>query len=640
VRKAGGVYYTPTYIVDTIVRQTVGRLVAGHAPDPAGPVSRRRVLDPACGSGSFLLGAYQFLLDWHLAGYLQDTKKWARKRGGVLHQTATGEYRLTLAERKRILLDNLYGVDIDPQAVEVTKLSLLLKVLEDTPDALSGQLALFSERVLPDLGDNIKCGNSLIGPEFYAQAPLLPDADATRINAFDWQREFKEIMSNGGFDAVIGNPPWLMAGYYLKDSMDYLKRSYRSTKGKFDLYYPFIELGIRLLSRKGYLGMIVPNKLFHTKAASELRRMMAETQLVSQIVDFGDHQLFAGATNYSCIVVLSPNAQKSIEYISSDVGFQNTKSLELPASILSESIWHFEDTHVRGLFEKVRIGTQPLMDLTERFGTGTQSGADRVLMFDATTAETLKLEPEVLRPIFRGRDVRRYALSSNPKLLMFPYRVQDDEFQILSEKELTRYPRAYELLKNNKKKLEDRVWFGKSGTELSGKWYGLMYLDSYKAFASPHLLTPSLSDRSNFTLGNGSLFATGTAGVTSIILKPTTREGLLYVLGVLNSKLLSFYATAHSPVFSGGYYKFSAPYLKQLPIRTIDFSDPVDRARHDHMVALVERMLDLHRRLAAGHNPQTRTILQRQIEATDRQIDGLVYELYGLTTQEVQIVEA
>uniref|UniRef100_UPI0035AF6D88 Eco57I restriction-modification methylase domain-containing protein n=1 Tax=Promineifilum sp. TaxID=2664178 RepID=UPI0035AF6D88 len=302
VRKAGGVYYTPTYIVEYIVRQTVGRLVEGHAPDPAGPASRLRVLDPACGSGSFLLGAYQFLLDWHLAGYLQDVKKWSRKRGGTLHQTAAGEYRLTLAERKRILLDNLYGVDIDPQAVEVTKLSLLLKVLEDTPESLGAQLQLFAERVLPDLGDNVKCGNSLIGPDFYAQAALLPDADAERINAFDWRREFKGVMDAGGFDAVIGNPPYIRI-QALKEwapvEVEYYKRAYRAAgKGNYDIYVVFVERGLELLNERGRLGFILPHKFFNAQYGAPLRGVIAAGKHLSGVVHFGDQQVFAGATTY------------------------------------------------------------------------------------------------------------------------------------------------------------------------------------------------------------------------------------------------------------------------------------------------------------------------------------------------------
>ncbi|MDA8238820.1 MAG: hypothetical protein M0Z67_00450 [Nitrospiraceae bacterium] len=198
VRKAGGVYYTPTYIVDYIVKNTVGKLLnpdgydapvipakAGIQSETLDPrlheddkpiktmtpkeVSKIRILDPACGSGSFLLGAYQFLLDWHRDWYVNNVpQKWAAGKNPVVYQAQGGDWHLTTAEKKRILLNNIYGVDIDSQAVEVTKLSLLLKVLEgENNQTLERQLRFFHERALPDLGDNIKCGNSLIGPDFY-----------------------------------------------------------------------------------------------------------------------------------------------------------------------------------------------------------------------------------------------------------------------------------------------------------------------------------------------------------------------------------------------------------------------------------------------------------------------------------------
>src|SRR3972149_8612821 len=180
VRKAGGVYYTPTYIVDYIVKNTVGKLVRAENFQPLRKttpkeISKIRILDPACGSGSFLLGAYTYLLDWHRDWYVADGReKWATGRSPVLYQGMGGDWRLTTAECKRILLNNIYGVDIDPQAVEVTKLSLLLKVLEgESEQTLARQLKIFHERALPDLGNNIKCGNSLISTDFY-NTPLTP----------------------------------------------------------------------------------------------------------------------------------------------------------------------------------------------------------------------------------------------------------------------------------------------------------------------------------------------------------------------------------------------------------------------------------------------------------------------------------
>jgi hypothetical protein len=219
VKKAGGVFYTPTYVVDYIVEQTVGKLLADKTPQEVGgltkawkPSKKKRpltVLDPACGSGSFLIGAYQKLLDWHRDWYVADGPKKHKER---VYEAAHGEWRLTTAERKRILLAHIYGVDIDPQAVEVTKLSLLLKVLEgENQETLSHQLKFAHERALPDLASNIKCGNSLIGPDFYQgqQRELFDEEEALRINVFDWKAEFPEIIRHGGFDAVIGNPPYI-----------------------------------------------------------------------------------------------------------------------------------------------------------------------------------------------------------------------------------------------------------------------------------------------------------------------------------------------------------------------------------------------------------------------------------------------
>jgi hypothetical protein len=223
--------------------------------------------------------------------------------------------------------------------------------------------------------------------------------------------------------------------------------------------------------------------------------------------------------------------------------------------------------------------------------------------------------------------------------LTFPYRIKAGDFSLLPEKQLRAYRNVYRLLSANRKTLVSRVWFGKGPNELSGGWYGMMYLDSHRAFALPHILTPSLSNRANFAVGTGDLFATGTAGVTSIIPRPDIGEDIRYILGVLNSRLLSVYAINHSPIFSGAYFKFSAPYLRRLPIRRIDFGRRTDRAAHDRVVKLVDAMHSLHTHLAAAKSETQKEVIRRQISATDAEIDRLVYDLYGLTPKEVALVE-
>jgi type I restriction-modification system DNA methylase subunit len=326
VRKAGGVYYTPTYIVDYIVKNTVGKIVGAvlhDRPDEGthrrGPLLRRlspqqiskiRILDPACGSGSFLLGAYQYLLDYHRDWYQKDGPK---KHTRETYQGYGGQWYLTTQEKKRILLNNIYGVDIDPQAVEVTKLSLLLKVLEgENQDTLERQMRLFKERALPDLGSNIKCGNSLIGPDFYQgkQMSLLDSEEAYRINAFDWEKEFPEIMKRGGFDTVIGNPPYGMVSSEV--SKDYFEKQFATVEGRFDTYELFIERGAKLCGKRGLLGFIVPSTLLTNLYTRKLRTYLLEQCTIKEITNFG-MEVFEDPTIHTCIVVISQGHTGSLK---------------------------------------------------------------------------------------------------------------------------------------------------------------------------------------------------------------------------------------------------------------------------------------------------------------------------------------
>jgi len=365
VKKAGGVYYTPTYIVDYIVRQTVGKLVEGKTPRQ---ISKLRIADPACGSGSFLLGAYQYLLDYHRQWYEEhDPARYAKGKRPAVYQAPSppplgppqlwggspppldppqpfdlaqdklwggsrgGEWRLTTAEKKRILLNNIYGVDIDRQAVEVTKLSLLLKVLEgESQETLGRQLALWRERALPNLGDNIKCGNSLIGPDYF-EAQLLPDEEEMRrVNPFDWEAEFPEVFlpspasgrgagGEGGFDCVIGNPPYIriqtMKEWAPTEVEFYKQRYAAASKGNYDIYVVFVERALQLLNERGRMGYILPHKFFQAKYGQPLRQLLAGGSHLAEIIHFGDQQVFAGASTYTCLLFLDKEGNKQFRYV-------------------------------------------------------------------------------------------------------------------------------------------------------------------------------------------------------------------------------------------------------------------------------------------------------------------------------------
>ena len=302
VKKAGGVYYTPSYIVDYIVRQTVGKLTEGKTPRQ---INKLRILDPACGSGSFLLGAYQHLLDYHRQWYEEhDPVKHARRKQPTVYQGQGGSWRLTGAEKKRILLNNIYGVDIDRQAVEVTKLSLLLQVLEgETEDTLGQQLSLWRERALPDLGNNIKCGNSLIGPDYFG-AQLMPDEEEMRrVNPFDWKGEFPEVMAAGGFDCVIGNPPYVRPHNIPKEIKELLWKSYTTFVAKSDLYSCFMERSLTLTKPEGLFSFIVPHTWTSLESFTKIRQFIIQNAKVSKLTQL-PRKVFAQTTVETCIFVL------------------------------------------------------------------------------------------------------------------------------------------------------------------------------------------------------------------------------------------------------------------------------------------------------------------------------------------------
>jgi type I restriction-modification system DNA methylase subunit len=602
-RKEQGIYYTPTYIVDYIVRNTLGELLKDKKVD----VEKIKVLDPACGSGSFLIKAFD-VFNEH---YGKHDKDYAQTQLDITGQGTT------FTRKVKILQDNIFGVDLDKQAVEIARLNLLLKIAE------KGQR-------LPLLRQNIKNGNSLIDDEKIAGD-----------KAFIWGEKFKPTMDAGGFDVVIGNPPWLMAGYYAKDEMDFLRDRYRSASGKFDMYYCFIEKSIELLAQNGLFGMIVPNKFFHTRSAFKLRELLAKNGWVHQIIDFGYERVFSEATNYSCILIIQKGKKHDkIQYAKVDAKLNITDSYPTDYGLLRQKTWHFETPKKGTLFKKIESKGAPLEEMVARFGTGAQTGADKILILDEKTASAIGLEKKLLVPILKGRDVRRYHLSKNNKLI-FPYKISQGEHEIIEEDEIKKSPKIYSILEKNKNKLANRLWFGKNATQLSGKWYGLMYLDRYNSFNQPHILTPSLSNKSNFTLGEGDLFVTGTAGVTSIILELKWQGEILYVLGILNSKLAGYYILGHSPVFQGGYHKFSSNYLKGAPIKKIDWSKKEEKKQHDEIVELVKKMLSLSKRLNEIGDKKTdeRQKIEEEIREIDIEIDELVYKLYGINEEEKKIIE-
>jgi hypothetical protein len=655
VRKAGGVYYTPVDIVQRIVKTTLGPLCKGKSPKQMKGV---RVLDPACGSGSFLLAAYQFLLDAHLTWFLEHEPARFKKE---VYLGSGSQWRLTTAEKRAILLSSIHGVDIDRQAVEVTKLSLLLKVLEGETDETLRQSWLFGVRALPSLEENIKCGNSLIPTK--ALGGLFPDPDEMkRINPFDWEREFSKAIADGGFDVVIGNPPYIRIQTmqeWAPREVELYKALYRTAaSGNYDIYVVFVEKGLSLLSPAGRLGFILPHKFFNAKYGEALRGLIAKGRHLSEVVHFGDQQVFEDATTYTCLLFLEKSARKkpvTVTAITDLVAWRAgdesaAASATIPIQRVTAGDWAFVSGAGGDLLERLRTIPKKLEDMTDRIFQGLKTSADKIYIveekarsrkgvhvFSRQTESEYWLEPDLLHPLIKGGDSRRYSLTMTPRLILFPYAPDDTgSMSLIPAQTLkSRYPLTWTYLLENKDYLQER----EEGRMRGPGWFAFGRTQALDVMGLSKIFTPDIADRAAFSLDEtGEIFFTGgvAGGYGLLVSKGHDR---LFILGLLNSRLLEWFIRKTASPMRGGYFSFEARFIRSLPIKTIDPKSPEENAAHADMVRLVKELMSLKRRLHNSKTPHERTQLERQADTADREIDRLVYGLYGLAPGEIELVE-
>jgi hypothetical protein len=470
-----------------------------------------------------------------------------------------------------------------------------LKVLEgETSQSLQMGLLAFKDRALPNLADNIKCGNSLIGPDYFT-GRLIPDPEElARVNPFDWSREFPDAMKAGGFDCVIGNPPYRMLQPHntSPETLEYLKRHFVAAEFKIDLFHLFLQLGISHLSRDGLLGFIVPATILNNVYAESLRVWIADRCCVESI-SVARGKVFADADVHTCVVVCRRDA---IEKSRAQHEVLTTRDLDqsfaanpsdfhhTPQSAFSElpgHVWNIlvtrDNRKLLGRLNSEFVPLEKMATINRGLITGDR---ERYFASKRTTKSHV--------PILAGGDVNRY---------------------------LTNRPSAYVLFQRPE--------------SAGGCWDSEMHFAPHKVLVRQIGVRPMASYVSRPLAVTGNLFT----------VRAQTAEQEKYILGIINSRLIEFYWRTLFADFKGSFPQVTIFSLSQLPIRPVDLSSEFDKSRHDRMVKLVDSMLALHKQLASAKSEAQRGAIQRQIEATDAEIDRLVYDLYGLTKDEIAIVE-
>lgn len=625
-------------------------------------LKRVKVCDPACGSGAYLLGMMQELLRLREALFAAHAKD-----------------HTSIYDRKlEIIQNNLYGVDLDEFAVNIAKLRLWLSLAVDYTGA--------KPEPLPNLDFKIERGDSLTAPDpqklddlirfsFVSQVDELAELKAKFITAHgdekrklkakigklqeklesqmpdqsptgavDWRVAFAEVFKEGGFDIVMANPPYLRIQVLKKEApelAEWLKRAFKSaSKGNYDIYVVFVERSLQLMQTNGQLAFIMPHKFFNAQYGEPLRKVLADGRHLRHVVHFGDQQVFPGATNYVCIMFATREGSPACrwERVDDAATWMHTltgQAAVIPADRITAAEWNYSVGEDGALFE--RLGAMPvkLENVADRIFQGLKTSSDKIYIVDevARTRSTVRifsrqqekefeLEPDLLHPLIKGGDSRRYSLTKTKRLILFPY----ERGRLMSEKEIRkRCPQTWKYLIANKEILEAR----EDGILQGPNWYAFGRTQALDVVALPKLFTPDIAVSASFSYDmSGELFFTGGAagGYGILVKKPYRPE---YVLGLLNSRLVDFYHHRIATQMRGGWFSYESRFIRSLPIRPIDFNSRSECIEHDAIVGLVEKILIAKRNEG---DPDTTSL--------EREIDERVIRLYELTSEEVSILNA
>ena len=692
-RKKDGVFYTPKYITKYIVENTVGRLCTEKKDElgiddeeyARGRKGRQKktiqeldtkldvyrdwllsltICDPACGSGAFLNQALDYLIAEHR--YVDELE--SKLLGQSIVFKDIGDH---------ILERNIYGVDINEESVEIARLSLWLRT------ATKG-------RKLNDLSGNIKCGNSLIDDPAVAGA-----------KAFDWKKEFPAVFAKGGFDVVIGNPPYLrvqgLRENFEKESK-FFEKEFKSATGRFDIYVLFIERALRLIAPIGKACYILPHKFMVSDFGHGVRALLVEERAVESVIHFGSELVFADASTYTCILTLSFKHDRiSYKKLSPDLlqlpfGFES-----LDARGLSGEPWVLQNAFDDKIIDKLSQSGVPLDDLFLHISRGVVTGADDIFILEGTVQgdtfiaksklnqESISIEAALVKPVIMGDGLARYCALSNERFLLYPHKLTNRTEPISALEMARSFPLAFDYLSNFRDMLVAKKVKYKTNPE---QWLALHNSRDIRQFESDKIIAPYLSKGGQMTIDRNGYYTNDKC--TCLIPKSGVSQSLEFFLGVLNSNLLWYYLRMRSSEYAGGYFAFTSTYLKPFPVpiglhpdieAAIDSSVKSQLGLTKDLQALVTHFLNFlsskvglvrvsknlenwpalefkgflaelkKAKVSLSLAEEAEWLpyfteqrakaqaLQARIEKTDTEIDALVYQLYGLTEEEIALVE-
>lgn len=652
---SNGVVPTPKRIVKQIVSETLDPLFSEANFEDA---LAYRIADICCGSGTFLLSVFDYLLHYREEYYLSLEKV----EDNCLTESADGQFRLSLSEKHKILVDNIFGVDINPYAVEVVHFSLFLRIIENE-DIVSIQSFLdkTGEKVLPNLDKNIKCGNSLLDDNYFKFDTEAENNDNLlfKINPFNWIKEFPFLDSENGFNAIVGNPPYVRIQNFVKYSPEEVEY-YRSKaspytyskKDLFDKYYLFIERAITLLCEGGRVGYIVPHKFFIVKGGKKLRAFITNNTCLDRIIHFGVTQLFPNRSTYTAIIVLVRQEKEKLDFSRIDSlarinVFQTAPVINYDNSRFNSAPWVFVSEKANKLFQRiVSTGTIPLKSIAE-IPVGLQTSADPIFIF-TPTKETVthyhfskgdivyQVEKDICKPALYDVSFNSFdTVTANGKMI-FPYEVNGDGATVISMADFqSKYPDTWEYLNLFKNKLEKRSINGKDP-----KWYQYGRSQSLTKFHNTEkIVFPVLSKEPSYIIDETNFQFTGGGNGPYYSIISNSDYSIYYLAALLSHPVLEAMVKSRASEFRGDYYSHGKQFIENLPIKTINFSDVDEKKVHGNICANVKLIIDTKQKLKGMKIYAKQKVMQRKLNRLYNNLLDQINALYGFSQNDIDYIK-
>lgn len=645
-KKSNGAVTTPEALVNKVIECTIPFNAINDLTIEQ--IFNLKIIDIACGSGVFLVGAYDYLVK-------QIEKKLEHKQYCDAELYTDLEYPVLNIHGRRKLINNcIYGVDINPEAVEVSKMSLCLRLIDNYSPEDFNAVGLLGSQILKGVGANIRCGNSLVGTDIEQYFPTITDnmREIQETNAFDWKSSFPAVFENGGFDFVVGNPPYVEVKNYnvgLPHMAAYIKKFYSSGKnGKIDLAIPFIEKGVNLLNTNGRLGFIVQKRFFKTEYGKGIRELLTTRNLLNGVHDYEETDLFAGRLTYVAIVVCDNNSTNNnyVWYYNSS----SNNSMLLNADTLSGTPWNFENIQLNairlrlaknlGTLEdvcNVKVGVQVLWN--DAFQIHVDKIENNLIYGHSVIDEHIVVEKDACKPLLCNEHFAPLTKREYTTYALFPYDVSDDgEVTELSINDIgDRYPRAYNYLTKHKELITSKVQTlpEKNNSYNAAEHWHLFTRANNHGAVYKKLAVPMTAQYPQAAVITDSHVYCDNANMFFVQVPNMTEEKLYALSAIINSTIFCAFARSIANPQQGGYYKFNKQFLNPVPVPKDAFVECKPQIKK--LAKIARRIEDTNEQIRTSIGGQT-TGLENSLKALWSELDRICDKLYGLTIEDKSFI--